>query len=185
MNKKGNQRYQETCQRIESAMVALLEKKKADQITVSEVCREAQVHRTTFYGHYKDIPDLMNHMAGKMYKHMMEGFELADDETPREGFLRVFYIIRENQPLYHCLMEYYSYEYSEFTVLPPAMEQHIKIRQEKYEGAEREGVFYQHLFFSEGLKAVIYRWLLRECAETPEEMWEIISKNWEVLGNNH
>lgn len=185
MNKKGNQRYQETCQRIEDAILMLLEKKEAEQITVSEICREAQVHRTTFYGHYKDIPDLMNHVAGRAYKHMMEGFELSDDRTPGEGFVRLFYYIRENQQLFRCLMEYYSARRFEFAMLPPGVEQHMKKVIDKYEGIDRESVFYHHIFFSEGMKAVVYRWLLRECAETPEQMWEIISKEYNPFQKNN
>lgn len=186
MNKKGNQRYQETCQRIEDAMVLLLDKKTADQITVSEVCREAGVHRTTFYGHYKDIPNLMNHMANRIYKSMLEGFTLAEEETAKEGFLRLFCMIQENQKLYRCLMEYYGFGHMEFGVLPPGLVRHIEKLQEKYKEADRESIFYHHIFFSEGLKAVLYRWLLRECKETPEQMWEIISREYAIFDkNNH
>lgn len=185
MNKKGNQRYQETCLRIEKAVLNLLEIKGAEQITVSEVCREAQVHRTTFYGHYKDIPDLMNHVAGKVYEHMMEGFELSGKEKPGEGFVRLFYYIRDNQQLFRCLMDYYSARRFDFAILPPSMEQHMKKVRDKYKGADYESTFYHHIFFSEGLKAVLYRWLMRECAETPEQMWEIVSKEYNPFGRNN
>ncbi|MCI8714064.1 MAG: TetR/AcrR family transcriptional regulator [Ruminococcus sp.] len=183
MNKKGNQRYRETCQRIEGAMLGLLEKKEPEQISVSEICRSAQVHRTTFYRHYKDIPDLMNHVAGQMFRHVMEGFELSDDATSGEGFVKLFYYIRENRQMFKSLMNYYSsrrYEFADFptNILPVKMERHIKEIMEEHGYDDKESVLYTYVFFTEGLKAVIYRWLERECAESPEKMWEIVSREY-------
>ncbi len=181
MNKKGNQRYQETCQKIEGAVIELLKEKKAEQVTVSEICRRAQVHRTTFYGHYTDIPDLMNHVAGQMYSHVMEGFKLADDATSGEGFIKLFCYIRENQQMFRSLMDYYSSRRYEFDILPSKMEQHVKklMKKSGFEG-EVDSLYY-YIFFTEGLKAVIYHWLERGCTETPEEMWRIVSKEYEPL----
>lgn len=183
MNKKGNQRYQETCQRIEDAVIELLDEKEAEQITVSEVCRGAQVHRTTFYGHYKDIPDLMNHVAGRMFKHVMEGFELSDDDTSGEGFVKLFYYIRENRQMFKSLMNYYSsrrYGFADFpsNILPIKMERHVREIMEECGYDDKESVLYSYVFFTEGLKAMIYRWLERGCAESPEKMWEIVSREY-------
>lgn len=181
MNKKGNQRYQETCQRIEGAMIELLEEKGAGQVTVSEICRKAQVHRTTFYGHYDDIPDLMNHVAGQMFSHVMEGFHLADDEASGEGFIKLFYYIKENRQMFRSLMDYYGSRHYEFAILPSRLERHIKEIMEKAGYEKGESALYYYIFFTEGLKAVIYRWLERDCAESPEKMWKIISKEYEPL----
>lgn len=181
MNKKGNQRYQETCQRIEEAVIALLEEKEVEQITVSEICRKAQVHRTTFYGHYDDIPDLMNHVAGQMYSHVMEGFKLTDGATPGEGFIKLFYYIKENRQMFRSLMDYYSSKRYKLAILPSEMEQHVKEIMKKSGYEEREVGLYYYIFFTEGLKAVIYHWLERDCAESPEKMWKIVAKEYEPL----
>ncbi|WP_350348926.1 TetR/AcrR family transcriptional regulator [Agromyces sp. G08B096] len=37
------------------ALVRLLERKRLDDISVAELCREAGVHRTTFYGHFDSV----------------------------------------------------------------------------------------------------------------------------------
>ena len=37
------------------ALVILLQSKQLSDITVSELCDKAGVHRTTFYGHYRDL----------------------------------------------------------------------------------------------------------------------------------
>lgn len=48
MNGENNQRYQETEKRIFQAYWKLASSKEIPKITVSDVCREAEIHRTTF-----------------------------------------------------------------------------------------------------------------------------------------
>jgi AcrR family transcriptional regulator len=46
-----------TRQALAEALVRLLERKPLGEISVSELCREAGVHRTTFYGHFDSVPE--------------------------------------------------------------------------------------------------------------------------------
>ena len=41
------------------------------RISVSEICKRAEIHRTTFYVHYKDVTDLMEHLVTEMYRQMV------------------------------------------------------------------------------------------------------------------
>ena len=63
MNTKGNQRAVETENRIKYVFLNLLKEKDISRISVSEICKRAEIHRTTFYVHYKDVADLMEHLA--------------------------------------------------------------------------------------------------------------------------
>ncbi|MCK9915095.1 MULTISPECIES: hypothetical protein [Microbacterium] len=52
---------------LDAALRALLRDRRLDQITVSDLCREAGVHRTTFYGHATDVLDFaMRSFAGEI-----------------------------------------------------------------------------------------------------------------------
>ena len=55
MNTKGNQRYNETKNKIKGTFLGLLKEKEVNQITVTEICKIANIHRTTFYGHYEEV----------------------------------------------------------------------------------------------------------------------------------
>ncbi|WP_308797281.1 TetR/AcrR family transcriptional regulator [Agromyces silvae] len=46
-----------TRQALVAALTRLLERRPLDEITVAELCREAGVHRTTFYGHADGVPE--------------------------------------------------------------------------------------------------------------------------------
>lgn len=42
---------------LAAALTRLLERKPLEDISVAELCREAGVHRTTFYGHFDGVPE--------------------------------------------------------------------------------------------------------------------------------
>ena len=56
---KAESRYFNTAEKMNKALLELLEKKDFEYITVRELCREAGVNRSTFYLHYETIADLL------------------------------------------------------------------------------------------------------------------------------
>ena len=57
MNEKDI-RVVKTKESIEQALFQLLRTKPLDKVTVVELARTARIHKSTFYLHYLDIPDL-------------------------------------------------------------------------------------------------------------------------------
>lgn len=57
---KSESKYFNTALRPDEALIALLEQKDLEYITVKEICRQAGVNRSTFYLHYETISDLVN-----------------------------------------------------------------------------------------------------------------------------
>lgn len=53
---------------IEEAFLSLLSHTPLDKITVSEICKLADVNRSTFYAHYFDIYDLMNQITNTFFE---------------------------------------------------------------------------------------------------------------------
>ena len=56
---QSESKYFNTAVRMDRALMVLLEKKGLEYITVSEICREAGVNRSTFYLHYETVGDLL------------------------------------------------------------------------------------------------------------------------------
>ncbi|MBQ3139314.1 MAG: TetR/AcrR family transcriptional regulator [Ruminococcus sp.] len=57
---KSESKYFNTAVKMDKALMKLLEKKPFEYISISEVCNEAGVNRSTFYLHYENISDLLN-----------------------------------------------------------------------------------------------------------------------------
>ena len=52
---------------IASAFFELLQKKPMHKISVAELCQTARIHKSTFYRHYLDIPDLRNQLLQALF----------------------------------------------------------------------------------------------------------------------
>ena len=57
---------------INQALVDLLLEKPLDKITVTDVVRKAEINRGTFYAHYADIPDAINHLIEQTFSTIRE-----------------------------------------------------------------------------------------------------------------
>jgi len=68
---------------IKEALADILQEKPLDKITVSEVVARAGINRGTFYAHYTDIPDLINHLLHETFFRLMEGAVLEVGHLPR------------------------------------------------------------------------------------------------------
>ena len=82
MNSKGeeNRSVRLTRKRLSDALITLLMQKPVREITVRELTELANVSRGTFYFHYTDIYDLMDHVEREQI-HTLE--LLMDDILPR------------------------------------------------------------------------------------------------------
>ncbi len=57
---KINRRVQYTREALRNALIDLATEKPLHSITVTDICAQADINRSTFYLHYKDIRDLLN-----------------------------------------------------------------------------------------------------------------------------
>lgn len=55
MNTKNNKRRRESKHKIENAFIELLQEKEVTAISVTDICKLANVNRTTFYANYLDM----------------------------------------------------------------------------------------------------------------------------------
>lgn len=61
---------QKTEDQIKAAVVNLLQTRSFEQITISDITRQAHINRGTFYLHYLDKYDLLNHYETDLYTRM-------------------------------------------------------------------------------------------------------------------
>lgn len=57
---------------IEEAFLSQFRRKPLECITVTELCRQANVNRSTFYSNYLDVYDLMDQVADRFFKNLFD-----------------------------------------------------------------------------------------------------------------
>jgi AcrR family transcriptional regulator len=62
MNTKGNIHYRATDLLLKQTMWDLLNEQEFSSITVQKICSRAHINRSTFYAHFDDVYDLLNHI---------------------------------------------------------------------------------------------------------------------------
>ena len=65
-NKKTDRRILRTRRLIDEAMMALLQEKSIDDISVTALCEQADINRNTFYCHYNAPTDVIKHLEEEL-----------------------------------------------------------------------------------------------------------------------
>ena len=78
---KNESKYFYTAQLMNEALLALLEKKDIEFITITEITNKAGVNRSTFYLHYENIYELLEETIENLNKQFINSF---DGKTPIE-----------------------------------------------------------------------------------------------------
>ena len=170
MNTPNNKRRKESKRRIGRAFIQLLQERELSEITVTDICAEAQVNRTTFYANFEDIFALADGIRQELQQEVLGLYQTGETQQYNNLFLSLFCHIRENQLFYKT---YFKLERGD-TI--PFMGDEIE-QYTQYYGNALYGAGYMdyHIaFFKSGLNAIIKKWLEGGCRETPEEMASII-----------
>ena len=101
MNKPNNKRKKESIERIEKIFLNLIQSKEINEITVTEICKEARINRSTFYANYLDVYDLTDKVVAKIESNVYHLYE-EERETKHNtnDFLKLFRHIKDNQIFY-------------------------------------------------------------------------------------
>lgn len=180
MNTKGNARAVETNRRIiQSFYRAYQEKGSVSQVTVGEICRRAGIHRSSFYLHYQDVYDLLEKVERSMEEKMTEAClrGLRAGQHVGDGFEALFGFIRDHR-------EFYAIYLSE--AAHPVLGVARRLYRDPLESldyaacgyASQEELGYHEDFFLSGLTALVRRWLLTGCRESPGELAAILSREY-------
>ncbi len=72
MNEKENRRTAMTKKMLQKSLVEILEKKPIHEITIKEICDNADINRSTFYRHYNTTHDLYDEIYNNVYADIMQ-----------------------------------------------------------------------------------------------------------------
>ena len=170
MNKPNNMRRRASRDRIETAFVRLLQDLELSSLSVTEICKTADVNRTTFYANYMDIYDLADAVQKRLEEEVYDLY--GKEHLPGQrgtGFVRLFQHIKDNQLFYN-------------TYFKLGLDGRYEITERDLDlseiGLYGENLEYHLEFFRNGLNAIIKLWLKNNCRETPEEMAEVVKSEY-------
>ncbi len=105
---KLDRRERRTRQALANALIALMQEKRYDAITVQDILDRADVGRSTFYAHYRDKEDLFTSEFQAALGQLLG--QMADEEEQVIPTLQLFRHFREHQHLYQALVRGHGLE---------------------------------------------------------------------------
>ena len=164
---------------MDKALISLLEEKSFEYITVSEICKKANVNRSTFYLHYENTVDLLDDFAAyfnvdvenitnKFKENSLDELNFISDE-----YLHPYLsYIKENRIAFSTvLLHSVSFGFNEIfqrlydNIFNPILERY------NYPSTDRK---YAMMFYLNGITAIVTEWLKDGCEKTIEEVSQII-----------
>lgn len=122
MNKEESRRVRMTKSLLHNALIELLREQPLEKTTVTDVCRQADVNRSTFYAYYRDVSQLLHEIEEEVLDHIPLTAEDAEGGYSSESYLaalegfcrfvksnerlfRVLFVQNENSGFYHRLVD--------------------------------------------------------------------------------
>lgn len=97
---KGNRRTIYTKKLIKDSLIELLQTREIHQVTVTDICKKADINRGTFYTHYKDAFDLLQSLEDDLFNQITQYItETPVNEYNNALLLKVLELIAENKAL--------------------------------------------------------------------------------------
>ena len=184
---KAQSKYFNTALRFDKALLALLEKKPFEYVTIREICEEAGVNRSTFYLHYENTVDLLKEATTYALDHFASYFSVDTESITSEftncdlqelNFIDEKYLypylsfIKENQRFFEAVLSQPTAFDSKAIfqrlfdhVFTPILDRFHYPRDEQH---------YVMLFYLNGITAIITEWLKEGCKKSVEDISSVI-----------
>ena len=179
MSKKTDARVRRTRDALGDALVALMQEKPFETITVQEVLDRAHVSRSTFYTHYSDKDDLLMSDSEEFFEALSMALSEHSDISDRVFPVQEFFThLADVQPFYKALVK--SGKFQENMELARGhfargIERRLSElpRAKSIPANERSAIAFTH---AGALLSLLAWWLDRGMREPPEQMDELFHR---------
>lgn len=137
-------------------------KKDINELTVSEVCREANINRTTFYKYYSLPIDILNEYIAEMNKKALEQIKRTGETASSDDYYQLILALcrsyYENKQMIRVYIEFNK--------------DYLSIMQKFIKENTRYGIKDDNLtyFIAGGVSSMIIQWVLNDFDKIPEEI---------------
>ena len=183
---KNESKYFNTAKKMNDALIALLETKEYEYITIKEICHIANVNRSTFYLHYSNMNDLLEETIESLNLSFNSHFKSKENESTiisKENIEDLLLInddhlipylnfIKENKNIYKVLKTYpqlfnanKTYDQMFRKLFVPIMNRF---------GLDEKWHKYLMDFYISGLTSIVFDWVYDDCKIPVQEVSDFI-----------
>ncbi len=172
--KREDVRTRATRQRLQQALVGLMEERPLKDLTVKELCERADVNRSTFYLHYYDIYDLMDELKEQLGEELAAILSEMPLPTGNGAFsahyAALFSLLGRHAETCTVLLGRNGDQAFVGKLFDIGREKCVSEWMRAYPQAGREAVEFCYVFISTGALGTLRQWFEAGCASPPEEL---------------
>lgn len=173
MNTVNNMRKKETRDKIERLFVELIQEREIKEISVTDICKIAEINRTTFYNNYLDIYDLADKIKERLEQDVLS---LYEDERINNynsnDFSKIFNLIKDNQLFFKT---FFKLGYDSNNLFSKDYLYDTDLSKKYYDD---QFIDYHIEFFRAGFNAIIKKWLYNGCQESVDDICNILTSEY-------
>ena len=183
-----DRRQEKTKQAILQALIDLIDQKGLDQVSVSDLCQQANINRSTFYLHYKNMEDLLLSVEADFIREITDAIQdletedlIYNSQALTQLFTRILESIEKNSDLIITLMSPTTSPRTRLTI-EQAIENIIIDRMNTAiisEATQEElpvSKTYIAVTISSLFTGIVAEWLLSGKKESPKDLGQFISE---------
>ena len=172
MTKKENRRITLTKKMLKEALLRLLEQEPLEKINISELCREADINRTTFYKYYTSPHDVLTSISCDLVDGFRQQHDLQNNKINGKEFLELICIyLYENAAQVKVLIRCNTD--ADFAKLLNDFNESLWNMKGKLQGMDHldaDSVRLISTFLGSGCYYLLRQWLIEEIPKSPQEV---------------
>ena len=173
---KSESKYFNTALRMNEALLALLEQKDLEYITVKELCRQAGVNRSTFYLHYTDIYNMLEKVEDELFEeilHTIRTHPVSPFNKDSFPFIEdIFAILFDNREICAALLGPHG-DIGFLHRIEEMLSQYSLAALREAFPERMDNLKYTYAYCVAGGVGLIKDWLSHGCEESPQHMAQL------------
>lgn len=171
-----DRRIRHTKKFIKDALLELLKEKSISKISITELCKKADINRNTFYSHYNYPEDVLKEMEDDIIQQYQVLFNaLPHQEDSTVLVLEICKLIKKEPAFSHILLNDLNGSFlNRLIAITHEKNIHDWKKISQFKNEETAEKFYR--FTLAGATSIIQNWCLNGFKESPEEIVDFIIK---------
>lgn len=176
-SKSEQRRFHFSRQALRKALLDMMVDAPIESLAVTELCRRADINRSTFYLYYVDIYDLFNSILADFQQDMEHALANFSEYKPSVELLtRAFEVLNNNQDLCQVMLGKYSNEAQTYQIAFSLRRKDMIAWKATFQNAQDSTLALMQAFAVGAQLNLLKHWVANGFKETPIQLAKIASE---------
>ena len=159
---------------IRDSYIALQQEKPIERISVTELCKSADINRGTFYSHYSDPYKLREALQNELVEALEK--RVAERGDKRLTYVETFELLKEHKELCRIFAGPYADKATLLDIVSKQADAFMVEHNQYISNIPDEQVSYLRMFIVSAISMSMKQWFDNDLADDPQELADMLEK---------